>query len=66
VQAQHDVRLDDQVQALEHIPRQPVQQRCQECTIARSELHPLRAELALEHREHDGAGPRSPYPCPDR
>ncbi len=50
VPAQHRVRTYQQPQPTQHLQRQPVQQRRQECAIARSEPHLVLTELALRHR----------------
>jgi hypothetical protein len=39
------------VQTLEHVSRQPMQQRCEQRPITRGEPHPRRAELPLQHRK---------------
>jgi hypothetical protein len=51
VPAQHGIRTHHQVQSLEHVPREPVQQRRQQRPVSRSEPHPARAELPLQDQE---------------
>jgi hypothetical protein len=51
VPAQHGIRAHHQVQSLEHVPREPVQQRRQQRPVSRSEPHPARAELSLQDQE---------------
>jgi hypothetical protein len=51
VPAKHGIRAHDQVQLLKHVPREPVEQRCQQCTVSQGEPHPARAELPLQDQE---------------
>ena len=51
VPAEHGIRAHHQVQSLEHVPREPVQQRRQQRPITRGEPHPVRTELPLQDRE---------------
>jgi len=51
VPAQHGIRAHYQVQALEHLPRELVQQCRQERPVSRGEPHPVRAELPLQDQE---------------
>jgi hypothetical protein len=39
------------VQALEHVPREPVQQRRQQRPVTRGEPRPVRTELPLQDKE---------------
>jgi hypothetical protein len=51
VPAEHGIRSHDQVQALEHIPREPVQQRGQQCPVSQGEPHPARTGLPLQDQD---------------
>src|SRR5712691_10391583 len=51
VPAEHGIRVHHQVQSLEHVPREPVQQRRQQRPISRGEPQPARTELPLQDRE---------------
>ena len=51
VPAEHGIGAHHQVQSLEHVSREPVQQRRQLRPITRGEPHPVRTELPLEDRE---------------
>jgi hypothetical protein len=51
VPAEHGIGAHDQVQALEHVPREPVQQRRQQCPVSQGEPHPARADLPLQDQE---------------
>ena len=64
VPAQHGIRAHHQVQALEHVPREPVQQRRQQRPVSRGEPDPVRAELPLQDRGAGGAARGSPRLCP--
>ncbi len=64
VPAEHGVRAHHQVQSLEHVPREPVQQRRQQRPVTRGEPHPARTELPPQDREADGAAGESQGLCP--
>ena len=49
--AEHGIRAHHQVQSLEHVPREPVQQRRQQRPITRGEPDPVRTELPVQDRE---------------
>jgi hypothetical protein len=51
VPAQHGIRAHHKVQAPEHVPREPVQQRRQQRPVSRSKPHPVRAELPLQDQK---------------
>jgi hypothetical protein len=51
VPAEHGIRAHHQVQSLEHVPREPVQQRRQQRPISRGGPQPARTELPLKDRE---------------
>jgi hypothetical protein len=51
VPAEHGIRAHRQVQVPGHVPREPVQQRRQQCPVSRGEPCPVRAELPLRDQE---------------
>jgi hypothetical protein len=51
VPAQQGIRAHRKVQAPEHVPREPVQQRRQQCPVSRGEPCPVRAELPLRDQK---------------
>src|SRR5271165_4899726 len=51
VPAEHGIWAHHQVQSVEHVSREPVQQRRQQRPITRGESHPARTELPLQDRE---------------
>jgi hypothetical protein len=51
VPAQHGIPAHHQALSLEHVPREPVQQRAASNARSEGEPHPVRAELPLQDQE---------------
>jgi hypothetical protein len=51
VPSQHGVRLDQQSQSAQDLPRQRRQQSGEESAVLRAELHLVRTELPLENHD---------------